>query len=365
MKLAIIYHQFIRAGGLENYLIEFCKRLHAAGHELHIVTSRIAPDVHEQLPAHWHTLPRATTAYRRLRNFDRDAMALKLDVQARIGFGRTTLHDLHRAGGGCHAHYSALLPWWKRWAPKNRLELRLERQLYDTPGTQRFVMNSAEVVKQIESRYPAARGRCQVIHTAVDTTNFRPHDDRPTHRATVCKQLGIDPAQRLGLFVSLSHRRKGLDALLRAWRGLDATLLIAGKPLARHYRALLHDLDLTDRVKVLPMTTNIAGLYQCADWFVHPTQYDACANTVLQSMACELPGLISVHDGAIDHLRDGDNGCLLHDPANPAALHTALEQAFARPEAERIAMGQRARQSMLPLTWDAHVAKWLPLLAEV
>ena len=49
MKLALIYHQFIRSGGLENYLIEFATRLSAAGHEVELVTARIAPEVQAKL----------------------------------------------------------------------------------------------------------------------------------------------------------------------------------------------------------------------------------------------------------------------------------------------------------------------------
>jgi hypothetical protein len=38
MKLGMVYHQLVAAGGLENYLIEFSRRLSEAGHELTFVT---------------------------------------------------------------------------------------------------------------------------------------------------------------------------------------------------------------------------------------------------------------------------------------------------------------------------------------
>jgi glycosyltransferase involved in cell wall biosynthesis len=79
-------------------------------------------------------------------------------------------------------------------------------------------------------------------------------------------------------------------------------------------------------------------------------------------MACGLPGLISVNDGAIDHIRDGENGFLLHEPTNAEALRDSLNQAFRLSTDQRDAMGLRARETMLPLTWDAHVAKWMQLI---
>ncbi len=365
MKLGLIYHQFVRAGGLENYLIEFATRLRGAGHELHIVTTRVADDEKPMLDAQWHMLPRPPTSMLRIWHFDRVAgrRAKQLPVEATIGFGRTTVHDFHRAGGGCHAIYSKLLPWWKRFSAKNLLELHLEKKLYQSGGTGAFVMNSSQVVRQMEQHYPAARGRCHVIHTAVDTERFKPAEKRTSHRAQVSQALKTDPSKPAVLFVSMGHRRKGLDALLHAWQRIDATLWITGRPLDARYKGMIMRLGIAEKVRALPPTSNVAALYQAADWFVHPTLYDACANTVLQSMACALPGLISVNDGAIDHVRDGENGFLLPQPMDADDLASTISKAIALPEDQRFALGARARETMLPLTWDAHVACWMKLLS--
>lgn len=365
MKIGLIYHQFVRAGGLENYLIEFATRLAAAGHELHIVTSQIATDVKEKLPATWHSVGLVPTKALRLMHFDlaAAAMARTLPVDVSIGFGRTSTHRFHRAGGGAHAIYSKLLPWWKRFTVKNLIELSLEKKLYTAGHTQHFVMNSAEVMRDIEELYPECEGRCSVIHTAVDTTNYKPAADRAQQRAAACAQLKTDASKPVGLFVSLSHRRKGLDALLTAWKDIDATLWIAGKTLGKRYRRRIAELGIADKVRALPPVRDLVPLYQAADWFVHPTQYDACANTALQSMACGLPGLISVNDGVIDLVRDSENGFLLHEPQNAEALREALQSAFQLNPDQRDAMGVAARETMLPLTWDAHVAKWMKLIS--
>ncbi len=361
MKIGLVYHQFLHAGGLENYLIEFASRLGAAGHELHIVTARVTPDVEAKLKhVRWHMLPRPPSPMVRLWQFNRDAARIlpSLSTDLNIGFGRTTRHDLHRGGGGCHALYSKLLPWWKRYDPKNLLELALERQLYNSGGTRHFIMNSARVAAQVQGLYPGCRDKCSVIYTAVDTQVFKPALHRESHRELTCRNLQTDPGKPVGLFVSLSHRRKGLDNLLQAWTGIDATLWIAGRELNRHYKGLIERLNLQDKVRAIPPTSSVAGLYQAADWFIHPTLYDACANTVLQSMACGLPGVISAQDGAVDHIRDGDNGFMLYHPANVEELQTRIQTAFATSQADREAMGHSARETMLPLTWDAHLAEW-------
>jgi glycosyltransferase involved in cell wall biosynthesis len=365
MRLALIYHQFIPRGGLEGYLMEFSRRLLAAGHELDLVTGELHPALEKELGATVHRIPLIRgSPLVRMWQFDREAAALagSLPATATLGFGRTTRQDVHRAGGGCHAVYSRLLPPWKRWTLKNLLELKLERELYTSGKTGHFVVNSGRVAAQLQEEYGTAAGSFTVIHTAVDTDRFQPALNPEEVRAEVCRQLGTDASRPAALFISLSHRRKGLDALLEAWAEVDADLWIVGTPLNAGYRAAIQRLGLQNRVRTLAPQSQVALLYQAADWFVHPTQYDACANTVLQSMACGLPGLISDHDGATDLLRDGENGWLLPRPQDPADLNRVIQQALKMPESSRLSMGEAARQSVLPLTWEAHLQKWMQVI---
>ena len=365
MKLALIYHQFIRSGGLENYLIEFATRMADAGHQIELVTSRIAPEVQAKLNAPVHRVPLVGgSKLLALWQFARNSavLAKTLPVDVTIGFGRTYAHHLHRAGGGCHAIYSKLLPVWKRYEPKNLLELQLERRLYTSGETRRFVTNSARVSAQIQGLYKTPAERFMTIHTAVDTTVFRPAVDRAAQREYICRKMQTDPQKPVLLFVSLSHRRKGLDALLTAMRDVDATLWIAGRPLGRWFEAQIKSLGISAKIRSIPVTNSLIDLYQAADWFVHPTLYDACANTVLQSMACGLPGIISVQDGAVDHVCDGMNGLMLFHPQDVPELTGRIQQALAYSDSERHAMGIAAQETMQALTWERHLSQWEELM---
>lgn len=368
MKLAIVYHQFLRAGGLENYLIEWCSQMQAVGHELHIITARVTSDVAEKLhDVVWHSIRRPPGPLLRLAQFNLTAqrIAKALPVDLVLGFGRTTMQDAHRAGGGCHQLYSALLPWYKRWSAKNLLELALERRLYNGGGTRQFVTNSQRVSAQLQGLYPGARDKCRVIYTAVDTEYFKPAENRNSLRQQICREMQTDANQPIGLFVSLSHRRKGLDALLQAWQKVKGSLWIAGRPLDQRYLGMIEALGLKDRVRALPPTKDLRALYQTADWFVHPTLYDACANTVLQSMASGLPGIISAQDGAIDHIHDKQNGLALYHPTQVNELQERLNEAFGMGESQRQQLALAARETMLPLTWSAHIKDWHQLIAEL
>lgn len=368
MRIALIHHQFVPRGGLEGYLMELTARFCAAGHELHLVATDVEEGLAKKFDAKVHHVPLVKgSSLLRMWQFERVAshMARELPVDVTIGFGRTTTHDLHRAGGGCHAIYSKLLPPWKRWSPKNQLELRLERELYTSGRTRRFVVNSTKVAQQLHSVYGTDKSLFRTIHTAVDTERFQPAADKATLRAKICEKLNSDPARPVFLFVSLNHRRKGLDVLLDIWREVDADLWIVGPPLHYAYRFRVAKLGLASRVRTIAAQSNIGLLYQSADWFIHPTLYDACANTVLQSMASGLPGLISVNDGATDFIRDGENGFLLPRPQEPDDVLRVVRQALGTDGGMRGRMGHAARETVQPLTWHAHLERWHEAIGEL
>jgi len=353
VRLALVYHQMIGRGGLEKYLLALARALSDRGHVVRLVTAR-TDGAAEALGLGLTRIGlRGVPKWCRLAIFARRAAALPpVPGELVLGFGRTWGQDVHRAGGGCHALYSSLLPWWKRWSPKNRLELGLERRLYRGGETRHFVVNAAPVAGQLQRQYGVPAERLTVIHTAVDTERFCP--------APPAVPGGDGSGGRpVLLFVSSNHRRKGLPALLRALgRVPEADLWVAGAPLSRRDRRLMAAEGLTDRVRMLGEVDDLAPVYRQSSWFVHPTLYDACANTVLQSMACGLPGLVSVADGASEFIRDGENGLLLAEPAEPAGLAAVVRRALAHSPDARAAMGWAARETVLPLTWEAHVAAW-------
>lgn len=350
----------IGRGGLEGYLLALARALVARGHEVRLITARTDGEA-ERLGVRIDRIGLGgVPKWCRLAVFARRAAAVPVAAdEVVLGFGRTWRQDLHRAGGGCHALYSGLLPWWRRLGLKNRVELALERRLYTGGETGHFVVNAAPVGEQLRAVYRVPADRITVIHTAVDTGRFCPEAAEEVAGAG-------DGLRPVLLFVSSNHRRKGLPVLLRALSEVPGPeLWVAGAPMSRADRRLAKLLGVVDRVREYGEVADLVPLYRRATWFVHPTRYDACANTVLQSMACGLPGLISTADGAAAFIRDGENGLLLTRPEDPEAVAAGLRHALAMTPGERSALGRAARATVMPLTWDAHVAAWEMLCRRV
>lgn len=365
MKLALIHPQIIRASGVENYLIEFAKRLAAAGHELTYITSLTTPEIGAALPGRWELLPRLRgSATLRLWHFNRLAprAALAAGVDLSIGFGRTCVQDIHRNGTGCHRLYGNLLPLSQRYSVKHLYELHLERRLYTGSETPQFITSSARVAAQLQGVYGTNGERFRILSPPVETQLFRPAENRANTRELFCRKLQTDAAKPVLIFVSPSHRRRGLEPLLEAMAQIDATLWIVGKNLSPVLLDRIKHLGIASRIRVVPVTSNLVELYQSADWFVHPTQYDAFSNTVLQSMACGLPGIISVMDGAVDHVRNGENGLMLYHPQQPQELAARIQEALAFDASAWQSLSTAARETVQALTWERHLAEWEEVL---
>lgn len=365
MKIALLHHQIIRSTGVEVFLIEFAKRLLAAGHELTYISTLTTPEIGAMLPGDWRLLPRLKgSATLRMWHFNRLAprAALEAGADVSIGFGRTSVQSIHRNGTGCHRLYGQLLPLWQRFSAKHLYELHLEKKLHTTSSTPTLVASSARVSAQLQGIYRTDASRFRILSPPVESQVFKPAGDRANLRELLCRKLQTDPARPVLLFVSLSHRRRGLEPMLEAMQKLDATLWIVGKSLGPVAQGLIRGFGIADKVRHVPVTSQLIELYQAADWFIHPTQYDAFSPTVLQSMACGLPGIVSVMDGAVDHIRNGENGLMLYHPQQPVELAARIQEALDLSEAERTRLAQNARESILPLTWDKHLADWLELI---
>jgi glycosyltransferase involved in cell wall biosynthesis len=361
MKIGLIHHQIIRGTGVETFLIEFAKRLAAAGHEPVYITTLTTPELGASLPGNWELLPRVRgSGAARMWHFNRLAprAAREAGVDLSIGFGRTTCQDIHRNGTGCHRLYGNLLPLWQRYSVRHLLELYLEKKLHTGGETKTFVTSSARVCAQLQGVYHVPGDRFRILRPPVETQLFKPAENRGALRELICRKLQTDATRPVLLFVSVSHRRRGLEPLLEAMREIDATLWIVGRGLSREHLSLIARHGIGAKIRNVPVTNQLVELYQAADWFVHPTQYDAFSSTVLQSMACGLPGLISVMDGAVDHIQNEENGFMLYHPQQPVELAARIQEALALDETAREAMGRAARESVLPLTWEAHMAEW-------
>ena len=124
------------------------------------------------------------------------------------------------------------------------------------------------------------------------------------------QELGIPNDATLLLSVGELNENKNHETVIRAIADMDVYYMIAGiGEKKEQLQALVEELNLTDRVKLLGYRTDVAELYRACDIFVFPSFREGLSVSVLEAMASGLPVVCSRIRGNTD-LIDEKGGAL-------------------------------------------------------
>lgn len=95
---------------------------------------------------------------------------------------------------------------------------------------------------------------------------------------------------------------KGFDVLLEAWRNIPADLVIAGEGFERaKLEALIEELGLKGRARLLGHRSDVTSLMAAADLFVISSHYEGCPYTLVEALHMRLP-VVSTAVGAMPEI---------------------------------------------------------------
>ncbi len=319
MKLGLVRRGYSRTGGAEIYLRRFAEAAVAAGHECVLFSEqwpRVAwPFAHVQVES---DSPQKFA----------DALA---DTRAGekcdflFSFERIHACDAYRAGDGVHAawlerrpRFEAMWrPWLRRFNPKHREILALEKRLLSPDGARLVIANSRMVRAEIEAHFGYPAERIHVVHNGVP-----PFDPSIGARAQTRSELELSEDAFVVLFTGSGWERKGLRFAIQAMNTAPlphTTLLVAGRGSQR-------GLPRSDRVRFLGAVKDVPRYLAAADAFILPTLYEPFSNACLEALAAGLPVITTVHNGFAEIIAPGVEGEVVAEPDDIAALAAALEK---------------------------------------
>jgi UDP-glucose:(heptosyl)LPS alpha-1,3-glucosyltransferase len=366
-------------GGCETYIADLSRRLSREGHRVHLYAC--AWD-ESRLPLlmHYHRLP-APKGPRPIRPWQfaascADALA-NAGHDVSIGFDKTWGQDILYPQGGLHAAsmvQNALkhppgvsrlaARWLKRFDPAARSFAKLERKQYLGTPRPRIVVNSKMVQSHFETHYDIPAEEIDVLHAAIDPSRFHA-DDRLKRRATVRDGWAIRPETPVGLFVAMNYRLKGLRQLIEAMPLVKepVQIVVVGHPKFHGYQQLAQRLGVADRIHFAGFHADTRDCYFAADFLVHPTFYDPCSLVVLEALACGLPPITTRFNGAAELYVAGEEGLVVDDPHEKAALAAAISQLGNN--GLRARMTAAARKAGERWTFEMHYQKFITLMQRV
>ncbi len=375
MNIALLRQRVGGPGGAETTVQHLARGLALAGHQVTVYGVEAEDAARQVLGPEIAYVPVPVWGGKtgRLLSYALNTRRLLRQAGPQVVFSleRTLGQQVYRAGDGCHRE------WLRRRAPFlspaaraaqgfslfHRVMLALERRLFADPGLRRVIANSRQVQKEIVRHYRVDPGRIAVIYNGLDRERFRPLED--SERAALKARLGAPAEAGIILFAGSGFRRKGLTFLLDAFGSLKnkaAVLWVVGKGNPAPYLRQVRRLGLEERLKFWGPQADLAPVYQAATVLALPTIYDPCSNVVLEALGCGAPVITSTANGAGEFLTPGENGEVMGQPDDLAALAQALETYLHRGEAPEVRLAATA--SVAHLSWQTTVAQTLAVLEE-
>jgi L-malate glycosyltransferase len=237
---------------------------------------------------------------------------------------------------------------------KSPAKLRAQRLAYRAAHA--VVANSSAARDQLE-REGVPADRLRLIANGLDAARFAPATPRPHIRRIV--------------MVANLRPEKGQDTLLAAAprileRYPDASFTFVGEgPRRGALETLTRALGVTERVRFLGESRDVAPILAGHDLFVLPSRSEAFPNALIEAMATALPVVATDVGGIPEVVRPGINGRLV-PPDDAGALADAVLGLMDDPAAAA-ALGRAARADILRhYTIDRMVERFEQLyLAEI
>ncbi|MEO0604681.1 MAG: glycosyltransferase family 4 protein, partial [Myxococcota bacterium] len=247
----------------------------------------------------------------------------------RIGLDRQPDCDVLRCSGGIHERWRAVLRadprrFFRGIGPSRTSSAEARAVATAT----RLVCNAQHVADDVMARHEVPAARVRVVRNGVDLVRFRPDPDR---RMAVRRDLGVPPSGRLALFVAHGWFRKGFDAAVHGFlkvAGPHDRFGVMGRD-SRSRRRLSRARSLLGERLVVAEGTDAASLLPGGDVLVHPTRYDASANVVHQAMACGVPPVTTLQDGAAEIIED--RRLIVANPDDDNAVAASIGHAWEAP----------------------------------
>jgi glycosyltransferase involved in cell wall biosynthesis len=216
---------------------------------------------------------------------------------------------------------------------------------------ERVIAISRFIQALIEARHATPRERIRLIPRGVDPRRFDP-SAIPASRVMAQREAwGAGPGQALILLPGRVTRWKGGMVLVEALARLPGAIgVLAGGGSTAFIREITDRaaaLGLGERLRVAGHTDSLDLALMAADVVVHAsTDAEAFGRTVIEAQAMARPVVASDLGGPRETVEEGVTGWRV-TPGDPAALAAALARVLAMPEAERAAVGARARAVVL------------------
>jgi glycosyltransferase involved in cell wall biosynthesis len=340
-------------GGVERGTVEITQAVAEAG-AVALVASAGGPMV--------HSVHRAGGRHITLPLLSRDPVTIWRNA--------TKLEALIRAEHVTLVHARSRAPAWAAWLACKRTgthfvttyhgvygeDLPFKRHYNAIMARGEIVIAASQYVAEVVRRqHKVDPARIRVIPRGVDPVVFDPDAISPDRIARMAQSMRVPDGMLTVVMPGRLTAWKGQSVLLQAIARLDRAdvcCVLVGSDQGRtkytmELEKIGESLGIGDRVRIIGQVEDIPAALMLSDVVVHAsTQAEAFGRVVIEAQAMGRPVIATNLGGPSETVQHGVTGWLTN-PGDVASLADALEQALSLDANARMALGHRARTSVL------------------
>lgn len=269
--------------------------------------------------------------------------------------------------GSCHlaAQSARLSKKAYKWLfnPKHWFYIFAEGSIF-LRGDSNVLVPSQRTQSEIKKFYPPAGARTHVVPHGVDLKLFVPNPEAKTELA---RQFGLPSDSTIFLTVTNEIKRKGCYQVIEAIAALkdgysNLHYVVAGRDDAQNFKEQVEVLGLEKMVTILPGIHGheLVRLYQGADLFLLPTEYESFGLVGIESLACGVPVLATRVGGLEDYVTDNEDGFFV--ARTVGSIEEGLRKFMGLSGGQRALMAKKARLKAESYSWPEVLAPLLNLI---
>ncbi len=295
MSIAILSDRLIQHGGTETYILQLIECYLSQGDQVTVYTTKLDRSLDilknnnlniivQNLSFFPKKLRHAPYYYFLRKHLENHSFDLIIAVNAPYSPGI----------GVCCGTYlgdTKASSWHRKINPLNLTRIIYEKKKYT--GSRILVAQSSNSKQELINLYNIAPEKIKLIPPVSSFNQFKWKNENSINKYR--NKYNLSPTKTNFLFVSTGHKRKGLQIII------DALKILNNKSIAVYVAGKQRDkFEYINNIKYLGYVNNIQELYHACDVNLLPSFYEPFGGTVIESLLCGTPSILSKHVGSKD-----------------------------------------------------------------
>jgi UDP-glucose:(heptosyl)LPS alpha-1,3-glucosyltransferase len=332
-KLAFIIERYFKFGGLQRDMRKLAQACAEAGHDVTVFTNKWDGSFEQFFRIETVDF-KASSNHKKIKKIERFVRSLrqKNKFDCIVGFNRMGGLDVYFAGDPClKARLERNGRGWLRFLPRYRVYLQLEQAVFGHDSDTDIMVISPTELETISQTYKIAPNRIHLLPPGIDRERLIKYSMTVEKRKDFRKQYGIDDDGFLIVTVGSSFKTKGIDRAINAIASLPEDMksrchyIVIGQGDENKFQAIADKAGVGKNITFTGGREDISAFYYASDLLLHPARTETAGHTLLESMFCSLPVIVTEHCGYARYVREANGGVICLDPFDQKQLNKILK----------------------------------------